>query len=125
MKLEKYFLMFLSLIFTLIITANVYANKASVAIDAPDSAVKGTEITIKLTITHSGNNFFHYTNWVYVKAGGKEIARWDFTRSNRPENEVFTRELKLTIDGPAVIEAQANCNVHGSAGIMTKNISVK
>jgi desulfoferrodoxin (superoxide reductase-like protein) len=101
------------------------ADKSAVAIDAPQFAEKGTEITIKLNVTHHGNNMFHYTNWVYVKANGKEISRWTFSSTKTPESEYFTKEVKYTINEPVQIEAEANCNLHGSTGVEKTTISVK
>jgi len=102
-----------------------FANKSSVSLTAPESVPKGTEVTIRVNVTHSGNNMFHHTSWVYVKINGKEVARWDFSATKTPESEIFTREIKYTVDEPAQIEAEANCNIHGSAGITKAGISVK
>jgi desulfoferrodoxin (superoxide reductase-like protein) len=102
-----------------------FASKASISLSAPESAPKGTEVTIKVNVTHSGNNMFHYTNWVYVKVNGKEVARWDFSAMKTPESENFTRDIKYTVNEPAQIEAEANCNIHGSAGIAKAGITVK
>jgi desulfoferrodoxin (superoxide reductase-like protein) len=49
-------------------------------------------------------------------AGGRKIARWDFSWKNKPENEVFTREVTVDVVAPIAIEAEANCNIHGSKG---------
>ncbi len=103
----------------------VFANKTSAKIDAPDTVAKGAEVTIKVTYSHTGNNFMHYTNWASIKANGKEIARWDFSSNKRPEDEVFVREIKYTVKEPVEIEAQGNCNIHGSAGIEKKKIDLK
>ena len=105
-------------------SVNAFANKTSVTIEGPDSAAKGSEITIKINVRHDGNNFFHYTNQVYVKANGKEIARWDFSATNRPENDVFTKEVKLTITEPTEIVAEGVCNIHGSDGPAVLKIRV-
>ncbi len=102
-----------------------FANKSSVSLTAPDSVPKGTEVTIKVNVAHSGNNMFHHTNWAYVNINGKEVARWKFSATNTPESENFTREIKYTVDEPAQIEAEANCNIHGSTGITKAGISVK
>lgn len=112
-------------VFFLLLAGTAYANKSSVTIDVPESAAKGTEVTIKLNIMHNGNNLFHHTEWAYVKVNGKEIARWDFSMFDRPETENFTEEVKYTIDEPVRIEAEASCNVHGSAGITNAAINVK
>src|SRR5208283_2004033 len=48
-------ILFLNVFF---ITQTSFANKASVTISAPETAAKGSEVLIKLTITHSSNNFF-------------------------------------------------------------------
>ncbi len=123
--LKKYSLIFLTVILLILLSAPVSANKSSAAIEAPDNAANGTVITIKVTVTHKGNSFFHYTNWAYVKVNGKEIARWDFTSGKRPESEVFSREVKYTVEGPMTIEAESNCNLHGSAGTASKKVEVQ
>jgi desulfoferrodoxin (superoxide reductase-like protein) len=109
----------------IILTGAAMADKSAVNIDVPVSAAKGTEITIKLNVTHHGNNMFHYTNWVYVKANGKEIARWNYSSTKTPESEYFTKEIKYTVNEPVQIEAEANCNIHGSTGITKSTITVK
>jgi len=101
-----------------------FANKSSVDIVVPDSVKAGTEVTITLNISHRGNTDKHFTNWVWVKVDGKEIARWDFTATKLPESEKFKREVKIKVSADTVIEAQANCNLHGSEGITKKKISV-
>jgi desulfoferrodoxin (superoxide reductase-like protein) len=102
-----------------------YADQSSVAISAPETALKGTEVTVKLTITHSANNFFHYTNWVYLKVNGKEFSRWDFSSGNRPEAAVFSREVKIPVNGPVELVAESHCNIHGSKGPTSWKIAVK
>ena len=101
------------------------ADKSGVTIEAPDQAAKGTEITVKVHVTHSANNFFHYTNWVKVIVNGKERAFWEYSAGNRPEGAKFTKEIKLTINEPMEIVAEANCNMHGGQGAVNKTISPK
>jgi len=106
-------------------TGAALADKSAVKIIAPESAANGTEVTIKINVAHNGNNMFHYTKWVYVKINGNETARWDFSATKTPESENFTKEIKFTMTGPAQIEAESNCNIHGSAGIAKAVITVK
>ena len=101
------------------------ADKSAATIEAPDQAVKGTEITVRIHVTHSANNFFHYTNWVKVIVNGKEAALWEYSAGNRPEDAKFTKEIKLTVNGPVEIAAEANCNMHGGQGAVNKTISLK
>lgn len=101
------------------------ANKSSVQIVAPDSAAVGSEITIELHVSHNGNNFLHYTEWVYVTVNGEEIKRWEFSNFNKPEDENFTRTITYTVTGPLEITAESSCNIHGSAGIAAKIVEVK
>lgn len=101
-----------------------YANKASAAIDAPQSAPIGSSITIKITVTHNANNFIHYTKWAHFLINGTEVARWDFSPFNLPESAVFTREIQYTVTGPLTIVAEASCNIHGSKGPVTATVSV-
>lgn len=99
----------------------LYANKSSVEIKAPDSAVKGSEITITVNVSHSANNFMHHTSWAYVKVNGKEVGRWEYPF----ESADFTREVKVKVDGPLVVEAKAECNIHGSAGAVNAQVKLK
>ena len=92
------------------------ANKASVAIEQSAQLNKDGKAVIKCTVSHSGNNFLHHTEWLRVSADGKEIARWDFSWKSKPESEVFTREVTVDAAAPVSIEAEASCNIHGSKG---------
>ena len=118
---------FLAIVFSFLIlqfTSHALANKAAVAIQAPASAAKGSEITIRVTVTHNANNFLHYTEWVSVMVDNQEVARWNYTSGNRPDGEVFTKEVKYTLNGNAEIRAQASCNLHGSEGPATAKVLV-
>ena len=115
----------LVLIFVLWMALPALADKSSVEITVPGEVKKGETITIKVKVTHDGNNFIHYTDWVYIKAGGNEIARWEFSMFDTPEDEIFTREAEYTVNESVEIEAEANCNMHGSAGKRTQKITVK
>ncbi|MDF1590102.1 MAG: desulfoferrodoxin family protein [Desulfobacterales bacterium] len=101
------------------------ADKSAVTIEAPDQAAKGTEITVKIHITHSANNYFHYTNWVKVIVNGKDAALWEYSAGNRPEDAKFTKEIKLTVTEPMEIVAEANCNLHGGQGPAKKMIQLQ
>jgi len=92
------------------------ANKASVAIENQVSAGASDKAVLKITVSHSGNNFLHHTDWVRVRADGREIARWDFSWKNLPESAVFTREVTVDTTGAVAVEAEADCNIHGSKG---------
>ena len=103
-----------------------FANKSAASIQAPSEAVKGSEVIIRVTVTHDANNVLHHTEWLYVMVNGKEVARWNYTAFNRPEAEIFTKEIKYTAtDNTLQIKAEASCNLHGSAGPATATISVK
>lgn len=114
-----------ALFISFIFASTAFAGKTSVSIESPQSVKKGTEITLKIAVSHDGNNFFHYTNWVYVLANGKEIARWDFSSGNRPESDKFVREIRYTVTEDTEITAIGNCNVHGSAGEVSVSINVE
>jgi len=115
----------ISLGLVFLIAVPVFADKSSVEIDAPAEVTKGETITIILKVSHDGNNLLHYTDWAYIKAGGREIARWDYSMFDTPEDEVFTRKVEYTVTESIVIEAEANCNIHGSAGKRSLDITVK
>jgi desulfoferrodoxin (superoxide reductase-like protein) len=102
----------------------VFADKSSVKIEAPQVAEKGAEIVIKILVFHKGNNFIHYTNWVEVKIDDKPAKRWTFSASDRPEGENFTRELTYRVTEPVTIVAEANCVLHGSEGPATRTVSL-
>jgi len=97
-------------------TGTVLANKASVSIEGPASAEQGFEATLRLTVTHNANSFFHYTNRLTVQVNGKPFTQWVFTSGNRPEEAVFTKEVKIRIIGNTEVVAEAYCNIHGSKG---------
>jgi len=101
------------------------ADKSSVTIEALENVEKGSEIIIRINVNHSGNNFLHYTDRVYVSVNGKEIKRWEFSAFNRPESENFSREIRYRVNGPLEIVAEANCSMHGSAGPAKKNVAVR
>lgn len=101
------------------------ANKSAVSIDAPQSVAKGSEITLRVTVTHNGNNFLHYTKWVQITINGKEVARWDYTSGNRPEGATFIKEIKYVVNEEIEVRAEAYCNLHGSAGPAIIKVLVK
>jgi desulfoferrodoxin (superoxide reductase-like protein) len=112
----------------------VFANQAAATIEAPESAAKGTEITIRVKVTHSANAVFHHVQWIYIMVNGKEIARWNYSMFNLPVPDnrklssiplVFTKEKKYTINDRSEIKAEASCNIHGSMGPATAQVSVK
>jgi len=110
---------------SLIFADGAFANKSSVKIDAPDNAAIGSQVNVLLEVSHDGNNFLHYTEWVYVKINGEEVKRWEFSNFDKPEDENFTRSITYTVTGPFEITAEASCNIHGSAGIAEKSVEVK
>ena len=113
-----------SLFFLVVSATTAFADKSSVTISAPESVVKGTEATIKIRVTHSGNNFIHYVNWAKISIDGKEAARWDFSWSKRAESQVFKREFKYVVNAPVELSAEAHCNLHGSKGLAKASIKV-
>jgi len=104
--------------------APAWANKSETKIEAPGSAAKDSEITIKVTVTHNANSAFHYTEWLWVRVNGKEVARWDFG-SKKPEGATFTREIKVKVEGDLEIRAKASCNMHGSANEAVVKVTAK
>ena len=104
---------------------SLFADKTSVEIRAPQEVKKGTEVTVTIEVSHNGNNIMHYTNWVYVKINGKEYKRWEFSSFNRPVDDKFSLSFKIIVNEPLKIEAQGNCNIHGSQGKKTVEIGVK
>ena len=103
----------------------VFANKSEVTIEGPTQAERGSEVTLRITATHNANTASHYTEWLKVTANKKEVARWDYTKENRPEGAVFTKEIKIKVLEDTEIIAEASCNNHGSKGPAKHNIKVK
>ncbi|MDA3953409.1 MAG: desulfoferrodoxin family protein [Bacteroidales bacterium] len=93
---------------------NGYANKTSVKVIAPGKAQKGTEITIKIEVSHSGNTSGHHTDWVLVKINGEEYKKWEYPKDKLPENQNFTLEFKVKAEADFEIRAEGHCNRHGS-----------
>ena len=109
-----------------LVQANVASsNKSEASMEGPTDAVKGSEVTLRITATHNANTASHYTEWLKVMANGKQIARWDYTKENRPEGAVFTKEIKIKVTEDTEIVAEANCNMHGSKGPAKHKITVK
>jgi len=100
------------------------ANKASVVIDVPATAKQGETVTITVNVSHHGNNFIHHTMWAYVKVNGEEVGRWEWKKKHF-ESENFTRQVTVKAEKTLVIEAEANCNFHGSAGKKQATVEVK
>ena len=101
------------------------ADKSAASLEVPQTVQKGSEVTIRVTVTHSSNTASHYTEWLKVAVNQKEIARWDYTSGNGPEAAVFTKEIKVQAIENLEITAQSSCNIHGSKGPTTAKISVK
>ena len=101
------------------------ADKSAASLEVPRTVQKGSEVTIRVTVTHSSNTASHYTEWLKVAVNQKEIARWDYTSGNGPEAAVFTKEIKVQAIENLEVTAQSNCNIHGSKGPTTAKISVK
>ncbi|MCX8159961.1 MAG: desulfoferrodoxin family protein [Candidatus Saccharicenans sp.] len=99
-----------------VLSLPLLANKSAASIEAPATVKAGEEATVIIHVTHRGNSSLHHTKRLVVLANGKEIARWDFSSSHRPEAENFSREVKLKIEAETEIVAEATCNLHGSAG---------
>ena len=122
---KKGFILAVCGILLLGLTAVGWADKSSVTIEAPATAQKGSEITVKVNVAHNGNSVAHYTQWVSVKVNGKEIERWEYGAFKRPESDTFSKEVKITVDGPLEITAKASCNLHGSAGPAKATVGLK
>ena len=115
----------LSVLFIVFLGAAALADKTSVTIDVVKSAKKGSEITITVNVKHSANTGFHHTEWVYIKINGIEVKRWDFSKTNLPSSENFTLTFKYIFNEAVKIEAQGNCNLHGSADIAKTDVIVE
>jgi desulfoferrodoxin (superoxide reductase-like protein) len=97
-------------------SGSVFANQPTVSFEGPNSAEKGSEVVVKITVVHSANSFIHYTKWLKVQAGGKPFEQWDYSASNRPDGATFTKEVKIRVLDDMEVVAEASCNIHGSRG---------
>jgi len=105
--------------------APAWANKSETKIEAPAAAAQGSEITVKVTVTHNANTALHHTEWLWVQVNGKEIARWNYSGAQLPEGATFTKEIRLRVEGPLEIKAKASCNNHGSANEAVGKVALK
>ncbi len=112
-------------LFCMAISSPVWANKSKVEIDAPVTAKKGSEVTVKIHVKHDSNSFLHYTNGVYLKVNGKQMKRWEYSNFSRPEGSDFTVSHTIKVQKELELEVRAHCNSHGSAGPDTHTIKVK
>ena len=113
-----------SFLFLLVFSTAAFADKASITISVPESVKKGTEVTIKIKVIHSGNNFIHHVNWAQISVDGKEVKRWDYSWTNKPESGTFEREFKYVVTAPIEVSSQADCNIHGNNGAVKARINV-
>lgn len=104
------------LLFVLLWVNTAFANKASVSIEAPAEVTKGSEITIRLTVEHSADNFLHHVEWVQLRVNNNQIGYWQYSAFDLPPAATFTKEIKYTVNENTEIRAEASCNLHGSAG---------
>jgi desulfoferrodoxin (superoxide reductase-like protein) len=125
MNNRKLILFSMAVLFMAFLSGDAWANKAETKIAVPENAAQGSEITIRVTVIHSANNFFHHVEWLWIKVNDTEIARWDYTAIHRPEGATFTKEIKFKVEGDAEIKAKASCNIHGSAGEAVGRVSAK
>lgn len=109
---------------SLALPGRAMADKAAAFIQGPLNAKKGEEITIRVSFTHNSNSSSHFINWARVLVNEKEVARWDFSPSRLPEGPSFAREVKILLQGPTRLTAQANCNKHGSKGPAVLEVQV-
>ena len=125
MNNRKLIFLSVAVLFVILFSGNAWANKAETKIEVPESAAKGSEITIRVTVIHSANGFFHHVEWLWIQVNDTEIARWDYTATHRPEGATFTKEIKFKVEGDVEVKAKASCNMHGSAGEAVGKVSAK
>ncbi len=117
MKSKKAGVFLIQFLLVVLLWANVaFAGKASVSIEAPAEVTKGTEITIRLTVDHSADNFFHHVEWVQLNVNNNQLGYWRYSAVALPPAATFTKEIKYTVNENTEIRAEASCNLHGSAG---------
>jgi desulfoferrodoxin (superoxide reductase-like protein) len=117
MKLQRPCLFLVIFFWASFLTTNIaFGDQPFVTIDAPGTVVKGSEVTIRLTVAHSANNIFHHVDWVEVKINLRQVVWSEYSLFHLPEGAVFTMEVKYTVKENTEIQAEASCNIHGSMG---------
>lgn len=89
--------------------ATARADKSEVRIEAPDKATKGSEIVIQLNVSHHGNNLLHHTKWLRLDINGKTVQKWEFSATQRPEAENFSRTFNYTARSRSSLRRAATC----------------
>jgi len=112
-------------LFLLVCSAPLSANETSVKIDTVDQAKKGEEVTIKLLVSHEGNNFVHYTYEAYLAINGEKVKEWKFYILDRPPSQNFSKEITYTVEEDLEIEAKGYCTLHGSNNTARATIQVE
>ncbi len=124
MNRRKFILSLAGFLLTFLISRrNAWATKAEAKIEVPGNATRGSEITVRVTVIHSANSFFHHVEWLWIRVNDEEVARWDYSATNKPEGATFTKEIKYKVGDNAEIKAKASCNIHGSAGEAVAKVS--
>lgn len=113
------------LLFLFLGSSPVFANETSVEIDTVSKAQKGEEVSIKLNVSHEGNNFIHYTYEVYLSINGEREKEWKFYMLDRPPSEEFSKEITYTVDRELELEAKGYCTLHGSNNTARATIQVE
>ncbi len=121
---REFTLLLLGLGVSLFVPGQAHADKAGASIQGPASAKKGEEITLRITFTHNSNSSSHFIEWARVMVNEKETARWDFSPAKLPEGPNFVREIRIPVQSPLRVAAQASCNKHGSKGVAVLDIQV-
>jgi desulfoferrodoxin (superoxide reductase-like protein) len=101
-----------------------FANESAVRIEAPESAQPGQEVEILVHVSHSGNNFMHYTELVELEINGELVEKWEYSNFSKPSEEEFTVRYFHAADQDFTISARAVCNMHGSRNTDVVNVTV-
>ncbi len=116
-------ILFLAILFLQV--SPTLANRSAASIEAPTSIAKGTEVILRVNVSHNANTPSHHTEWLKVTVNKKEIARWDYTKDKLPEAAEFSKEIKIKVMEDTEIIAEASCSNHGSRGPAIHKITVK
>jgi desulfoferrodoxin (superoxide reductase-like protein) len=111
----------LSVLFTGLIMGLATANVPGVAINAPppppapNVATAGSDVTIKVTVTHrdTGAPALHYVDRVMLYDGDKLLKEWKYDQNNYKKDEVWTESYTGTANSDMRLRAVAHCTVHG------------
>ncbi|MGC1122407.1 MAG: desulfoferrodoxin family protein [Candidatus Methanofastidiosia archaeon] len=98
----------------------VSAGVPIVQIQAPRQVTAGDEVTLKIMITHEGNDNDHHINYVWLYQNDRMAKEWVWTVDDYIKDDQFTLEYTTILTEDTVFLAKAHCTLHGDKKITFK-----